>query len=137
MMPVTRILGSLLVALALPVAVTAADGPTRHSGTVIAIDPQRGELILEELGPGRGEQPAMRRRSISFTAATAFNSFIRVNVRDEFAGQFIEVTLDAEDIAPGEFVTVECILERGRLVARRVTLAERALPPSTPGVLQP
>jgi len=106
MTPVTRAIGSLLVVSVLPTAATPSDGWTRHSGTVIAIDPQRGELILEELGPGRG-------------------------------GQFIEVTLDAEDIAPGELVTAECTLERGRLVARRVTLAERALPPSSPGLLQP
>lgn len=133
----TRAIGVLLVVLVLPTAVTASAGRTRHSGTVIAIDPQRRELILEELGPGRGEQPSVQRRSIAFTDATAFRSFIRVNVPDEFAGQFIEVTLDAEDIAPGEFVTAECTLERGRLVARRVTLAERALPLSSPGALQP
>jgi hypothetical protein len=42
----------------------------------------------------------------------------------QFAGDFIEVTLDAEDITPGDVVTAECGHERGRLIAVRVTMAE-------------
>jgi hypothetical protein len=134
---VIRSLGWLLVVLALPAAAAGVDGRARYSGTVVAIDPQRAQLVLEELGAGRGEDPVRRRRTIVLTADTVFNSYIRVGAPDEFAGQFIEVALDAEDIAPGEFVTVECTVHRGRLLARRVTLAERALPLSSPGAHQP
>jgi hypothetical protein len=35
-----------------------------------------------------------------------------------------ETVLDAEDVTAGDFVTAECLLERGRLVAVRVTIAE-------------
>jgi hypothetical protein len=40
------------------------------------------------------------------------------------SGDFIEVELAAKDITPGDFATAECVRERGRLVARRVALAE-------------
>jgi hypothetical protein len=47
-----------------------------------------------------------------------------VNAPGQFAGDFIEVPLEAGDVTPGDFATAECIEERGRLVALRVTLAE-------------
>ena len=104
-----------------------ATGPTTtHSGTVVAIDPEGGVLVFEEVGPWRVEQGAtvVTRRSVVFTAATKFNTFIRVNVPGAFAGDFLEVALDADSVTPGDFVTAECVRERGRLVAVRVTLAE-------------
>lgn len=125
-----RLASSLLLALALGAsAMTPAADAARtstHSGSVVAVDPQGGVLILEEVGPWRVEQgrTVVTRRTISLTSATTFNSFIRVDVPGRFAGDFIEVALDAEDITPGDFVTAECLQERGRLVALRVTLAE-------------
>jgi hypothetical protein len=61
---------------------------------------------------------------VAITPETKFNTFIRVNVPGAFAGDFLEVALDANDVTPGDFVTVECVVERGRLVAVRVTVAE-------------
>jgi hypothetical protein len=125
-----RIASSLLLALALGAApaATAADAvrTTTYSGSVVTVDPQGGVMIMEEVGPWRVEQgrTVVTRRTISLTSATTFNSFIRVDVPGRFAGDFIEVALDAEDITPGDFVTAECLHERGRLVAVRVTRAE-------------
>ena len=125
-----RLASSLLLVLALSAsAVTPAADAARtstHSGAVLAIDPQGGVMIMEELGPWRVEQgrTVVTRRTISLTAATTLNTFIRVDVPGRFAGDFIEVALDAEDITPGDFVTAECLQVRGRLVAVRVTLAE-------------
>jgi hypothetical protein len=125
-----RLASSLLLALALGVsAVTPAADAARtstHSGVVVALDPQGGVMIMEEVGPWRVEQGriVVTRRAIGLTSATAFNTFIRVDVPGRFAGDFIEVALDAEDITPGDFVTAECVHERGRLVAVRVTMAE-------------
>jgi hypothetical protein len=135
---VLRAAGPLLVTLIL-LAAPAADaaGSRRHSGIVVAIDPQRGVVVIEETGPGSGEKPVVTRRTIALTAGTRFRSFIRVNVLDAFAGDFIEVVLDADDVAPGDFVTAECVLERGRLVATRVTLAESAQLPSSAGSHRP
>jgi hypothetical protein len=90
-------------------------------------------MIIEEVGPGRGPKPVVTQRTISVTSRTKFNRFIRVSGPRGFAGDFIEVVLDADDVALGEFVTAECVLERGRLVAVLVTLAELAQHPSSPG----
>jgi len=125
-----RLASSLLLALALGVsAVTPAADAARtstHSGVVVALDPQGGVMIMEEVGPWQVEQgrTVVTRRTIGLTSATTFNTFIRVDVPGRFAGDFIEVALDAEDITPGDFVTAECLDERGRLVAVRVTMAE-------------
>ncbi|HEX9818628.1 MAG TPA: hypothetical protein VGD07_03340 [Methylomirabilota bacterium] len=120
----------LVFALALgtaPAALAADAAPTTtHSGTVAAIDPAGGVLILEEVGPWRVEQgrTVVIERTVALTADTKFNSFIRVNVPGAFAGDFLEVALDADSVTPGDFVTVEGVRERGRLVAVRVTIAE-------------
>jgi len=126
----TRVAISLALALVLglaPAGLTAdAARTTTHSGTVVAIDPEGGVLIIEELGPWRVEQgrTVVTRRTVVLTADTKFNTFIRVNVPGAFAGDFLEVALDADSITPGDFVTAECAPERGRLVGLRVTLAE-------------
>jgi hypothetical protein len=110
-----RLAGLLLLGLALEAsAVTpAADAASTstHSGTVVALDPQGGVMIIDEVGPWRVEQgrAVVTRRTIGLTSATRFNTFIRVNVPGQFAGDFIEVTLDAEDITPGDVVTAECV----------------------------
>jgi hypothetical protein len=98
----------------------------RYSGTVVTIDPERGLLVLEEIGPWLAEQGRhlVLRRAIVLTPDTTFASFIRVNVPGAFAGDFLEVELDAENVTPGDFVTVQCVSERGRLIALRVAVAE-------------
>jgi hypothetical protein len=126
----TRVAISLVLALVLglaPAGLTAAAArTTTHSGTVVAIDPEGGMLIIEELGPWRVEQgrSVVTRRTVALTADTKFRSFIRVTVPGAFAGDFLEVALEADSVTPGDFVTAQCALERGRLVALRVTIAE-------------
>jgi hypothetical protein len=128
--PMIRPASSLALVLALGVllAVPAADAARTkaYSGTVVAVDPQGGVLILDEVGPWRlaQGQTVVTRRTVMFTPETMFNTFIRVNVSGAFPGDYLEVALDAEDVTPGDFVTAECFLERGRLVAVRVTVAE-------------
>jgi hypothetical protein len=116
------------VALAAGPSVSVVDAArtTTHSGTVAAVDPREGVLLMDEVGPWRVERGAtvLTRRTIALTSDTRINTFIRVDVPGRFAGDFIEVELDAGDITPGDFVTAECVRERGRLVAVRVTLAE-------------
>jgi len=117
----TLVLASGPVALAADAARTTA-----HSGTVVAVDPRAGLLFIEEVGPWPIEQGqiVVTRRTINLTPETTINTFIRVDVPGRFAGDFIEVELDAEDITPGDFATAQCVRERGRLVAVRVSLAE-------------
>lgn len=120
--------GSIILVLGLLLAsvAAAAPPPVRHSGTVVSIDPARGVLVLAEVGPWRLDRGAtvVTRRTIVLTPATKVDTFIRVNAPGAFAGDFIEVALDAADVSPGDVVTVECRHEAGRLVALRVTVAE-------------
>jgi hypothetical protein len=108
----------------------SSGGPIRYSGTVIAMDQTEGVLVIDEIGPWSVQQgrTAITRRTITLTPSTRFNVFIRVNVPGGWTNDFLEVELEAGDIAPGDFVTAECVLERGRLVARSVTLAETVEP---------
>jgi hypothetical protein len=132
----TRMTIALALALASVLGVApaglTADAPrtSAHSGTVVTIDPQGGVLVLEEVGPWRVEQgrTVLLRRTIVLTAETKFASFIRVNVPRAYGGDFLEVELDADSVTPGDFVTAECVDERGRLVARKVSIAEVAEP---------
>lgn len=132
---------ALSVVLALAWLLVASDASVaegaRHSGTVVAIDPQRGVMVIDEVGPGRGPTPTIVRRTIGFTTATRFRSFIRVDVHGAFAGDFIEVALDAEDVSVGDLVTAECVSARGGLVATRVTVAESVQTHSSPGSDRP
>jgi hypothetical protein len=119
---------ALVLALGLLLTAPAADAArtTTYSGTVAAIDPQGGVLMLDEVGPWRlaGGHTVVTRRTIAITADTKFNIFIRVSIPGGFAGDFLEVALDAGDVTPGDHATAECVLEGGRLVAIRVTIAE-------------
>jgi hypothetical protein len=102
----------------------------RYSGTVVELDTAEGRLIIDEIGPWRvvrGEV-VRTRRTIALKPSTRFNVFIRVDVQGRFAGDFIEVQLEASDVAPGDFVTVECARQRDRLVALTVTLADLMQP---------
>jgi hypothetical protein len=114
----------LLLPSAPPAALAAPD--TRHSGTIVAIDPQGGVMILEEIGPWGVDhgKTVVTRLTITLTALTKVNTFIRVNAPGAFAGDFIEVSLDVADVSPGDFATADCVHEHGRLIAPRVTVAE-------------
>jgi hypothetical protein len=122
----------VMLVLAVALATSAADAArtTRHSGTVLAIDLERRVMVVGEVGPWRLErgETAVTRRTISLTRETQFNLFMRVNRPGAFAGDFIEVALDAEDVAPDDFVTAECVQKEGRLVAVTVTVAELGAP---------
>lgn len=114
-----------------------AAGPERHSGTVVNLDLRESVLVIDEVGPWRVErgETVVTRRTIRYTPSTRFNVFIRIDVPDRFAGDFLEVELEPADITPGDFVTAECVRERAGLVALTVTLADTE--PTAGGVILP
>ncbi len=57
-----RAVGSLVVMIVLR-APAAAAGGTKYSGTVVAIDPQRGVMTIEEVGPGTSGKAIVTRRT--------------------------------------------------------------------------
>jgi hypothetical protein len=107
-------------------AAAQAARPVSYSGTVTSIDPQGGVLIIEEVGPWKVERGATvtTRRTIRLTPSTRYNLFMRVDAPGAFAGDFIEVEFDVDDVSPGDVVTATCARERGQLVALTVTVAE-------------
>ncbi len=124
----------VLLALLVAGAVAPARGAEtlRISGVLVAIEPDDGRMVVEEVGPWQVRQGATLtiRRLITLTPSTAYDVFIRVETGapSGFPGDFIPVELDATQLTVGDFVTVECRSEGGRLVAVRVTRAEDPAP---------
>jgi hypothetical protein len=106
----------------------------RRSGRVIAVDVESGTIVIDEVGPWRVDKGVTQvtRHLIAVTPSTSIMSHIRVNVPGRFGDDFIEVPLELGDVARGDFVTVECRREGGRLVASSIAVAEQA-----PGALLP
>ena len=108
-----------------------AAGPIHtHSGRVVAIDVARGVLLLDEVGPWNAKARAVQmiRRTILLLPTTDYVIALRANPREGFPGSFIEGQMDPEAIEPGSVVTVECLHEGPRLIARTVTLVSTADP---------
>jgi hypothetical protein len=124
---------SWLALLAMAVPAANAAGAPRYSGTVAAIDHDRGVMLVDEVGPWRVERGATvtTRRTIRLTPGTQYRLFMRVDRPGAFPGDFIEVALAPTDFGPGDFVTVECARGGERLVAVTVTVAELPLPGET------
>ena len=104
----------------------AVHADERRSGHVIGIDDRVGMILIEEIGPWevRKGVTQVTRHTIVVLPSTKIASHIRVNVAGRFGGDFIEVPLTRRDVALCDFVTVECRLERGALIALSIAVAE-------------
>lgn len=108
---------------AMPTAV--AEPVYRHSGTVVAIV-DRG-MVVEEVGPWKvvNGRTQVRRLVITVPRRTPITGVVRdEEAPSGFVGDFIEVWAGFGDIRLGDFVTVECVHEGARMIARRVTIVE-------------
>lgn len=125
-------LGRIVVAL----AVLLAAGPPghalggelpRHSGLVVAVDDEVGTFALAEVGPWqrRNGETVVTRRNIVVTDETRFLLVRRVDRPPSgYPRDYV-----AQDLAPwgldeGDFITVECRHERGRLLAITVLVVD-------------
>jgi hypothetical protein len=134
MVPITVII------LVLATVAGASAGTTeKHSGTVVAIDSQTGSLTIAEVGPSPGAagKSQIIEQTFALTRTTAYAVFRRVNVSGKFAGDFVEVALEATDVAIGDQATVECTRQGGRLVALKVALADPTSPPAAAAAKAP
>ena len=118
-------IGMVVVALVAAVAMPAMaeQASTKHTGVVVAIDLEQRRLVLNEVGlwrPGSAIQPI--RLTIELTARTDFIITLRANPEDGYPGQFIEGGLDATGIEAGDVVTVDCLHDGRRLIARTITV---------------
>jgi CBS domain-containing protein len=103
----------------------AGAGTVKHSGTVAAVDRAAGTMVLDEVGPWRVKDGVTQitRRTIVVPATTE----VTVARRAEEPGgwlprPFVEAPAGLGDLAPGQFVTVECRPEAARLIAVKVTI---------------
>jgi hypothetical protein len=100
---------------------------TRHSGLIAAVNERTGTFVLAEVGPWqrRAGRTVITSRTITLTPATQF----AIAFRDEdapggYSQGFVETPLEAWAVYVGDFVTVECVEQRGRLTALKVTVTD-------------
>jgi len=130
----TRIIATLM--LAIPMALgtpafattqTSAARTSRQSGTVAAIDPVAHTITLDEMGPWLGPTTAPTRHAIALTRSTRVELVTRATqpAPGGWPGGYVDSSLSAADVRPGDFVTVEVIQEDGRAVATAIDVVRR------------
>jgi hypothetical protein len=102
----------------------AAQQTVKYTGTVLAIDRARGQLVLGEVGPWREGVTQRIRRTITLTGQTEYTIGFRANPPGGFPGEFIEGPLRPGDIEAGDVVTVLCRKDGRRLVALKIVFAD-------------
>jgi hypothetical protein len=114
--------------LALAAAVASATGEMTVSGTVTAIDIANGTLTVTEIGPWTvtSGETVIARRTFTLTARTEFARVARADsiAPTGWVGDFVEAPSTADQLRPGDFVTVEGERSGSRLMARRVTVVD-------------
>jgi hypothetical protein len=102
----------------------------KYSGQILGIDPQSGALTIADVGPWRtvAGKTQIDQHRVTLTASTQYSVFMRVNAPGRFPGEFVEVPLEVTDLSVGDFVTVECVRQQGRLVALKVAMADLSVP---------
>lgn len=90
-----------------------------HSGTVAAIDRDRHELILEEMGPWTGPGTGRVKRSITLAPDTKLELVRRTagTTPDGWAGGYVESALVPTQLHVGDFATAKVVHRLGRAVA--------------------
>ena len=128
MVTVRRTAATLVAGIVCLLLASAAGADERHSGRVVAVDDTAALVVIDEVGPWRVHNGMTQttRLAVTVTPSTRIVSHIRVNIPGRFEGDFIEVALDLADVTSGDFVTVECRREDGRLVASSMAIAEVA-----------
>jgi len=111
----------LVLSAALLVVSVAEAADLRFSGHVAAVDPGGDTILVEELGAGKGQQPAVIQRSVSIGPETAFE----VVERSQDGGLpsvFKTAPASRTDVKAGDFVTVTAHRRGNRLHAASVSI---------------
>jgi hypothetical protein len=114
---------SLLLAL-LAASASLAASEARHTGTVVAVEPNRQRIAVEEMGPWVGPKHGVVKHWIALVPQTRVATISRSDGPGQsgWAGDFTAAPLTAEAIKPGDFVTVTTETRDGRLIARSVEI---------------
>jgi hypothetical protein len=115
-----------VIALAAP---AWADGTSRHSGTLAAIDQASGTIVVEEVGPWRlaAGETVTTRRTFTVTPETQFVRVTRAPGEGPsgWQGDYVQTAIERWGAEPGEFVTVEAIRRDAGLRAVKITVVGR------------
>lgn len=115
---------AMLVALT---ASAAAADVVRLSGVIVSVADDASAFVLGEIGPWqrRDGETVVTRRTIALAPETRFAVVARqAEAPSGFRGDFVETPVGPEDVYEGDYVTVECRREGGRLVALKITAVE-------------
>jgi hypothetical protein len=111
----------LVTVLVIPALGTAED---RHSGTVVAVDPGAGVMVIEELTASRDERPRSLRRTL------AVDTNARVVRQEPTLEGYRAVPMSLLELRPGDFVTVVAMPRGTGAVATTIELVRPDASPS-------
>ena len=125
----SRVMAMLVLAILVAVGMPAlAAHSSKESGTVASIDPVARTITLDEMGPWHGPTTATTRHSIVFTPSTRIELVTRSKqpAAGGWPGGYVDSSLSAADVRPGDFVTVEVAHEHGGPVATSIDVVRGA-----------
>src|SRR5262245_19540340 len=106
------IIAQLTVAVVLVLGPLPASGGgvVSYAGTVGSVDRAKGSLIIRDVGPWLGRDPApVTPRTIVLTPSTKVAVAIRTeNSTEKFPGDYEEMPAGLVELTEGAFVVVEC-----------------------------
>jgi hypothetical protein len=127
---VHRTLGWMIALLAFGASAGAASAQVvKHSGTVALVDTRGGKLVLDEVGPWKTLQDGttvVTKRIIIVTPETEM-VVVRRQATEWYPAEFITLPL-VREVAPGDFVTVECRHDGPRMTALQIVVVEPESP---------
>jgi hypothetical protein len=122
------VVSAVLVAVAFGSAgAAAAADVVKHSGSIVAVDEVGGTIVLGEIGPWqvRNGETVVTYLEIEVTPATVFAIASRAEEGTEgFMGAFAETPIEPWAIYVTDYVTVDCLHEGARRVARKITVVD-------------
>lgn len=113
-------LAALFVLAILAVASPAhTSPPVKHSGEIVAEDPVRHTITLDEIGPWSGPGTGEARRTIHLASPAAIDVVKRTKgvAPDGWPRGYVSSSVPASDLHVGDFATVTTVTRGGRLLA--------------------
>ncbi|HYB69503.1 MAG TPA: hypothetical protein VEH80_02465 [Candidatus Bathyarchaeia archaeon] len=90
----------------------------KHSGDLVAVDPARHTITLDEMGPWHGAGTKPSRHVVRFAAGAKIDLVARgKNGPDGWAGGYVERPMQVGDLHPGDWVVLTMEREGKRTVA--------------------
>lgn len=120
------VLASILAVVGLT-APAGSEETVKHTGTIISIAGDATAFVLAEVGPWqeRYGEALVTELPIRLTPATEFALVKRgATPPSGFPGDFVETRIGPQEVRLGDYVTVVCRLDGGRLLALKITVNE-------------